>query len=173
MNMKQDIQLKLQAHLDGELPSDEAKAMADLVASDSLARELLTELTNTRAAVSAHEAEIKVPASREFYWSGICREIERQEKSPSQAEGASILVLLRRALVPMSGLAVVILAVMLAWQPVGSSGIVLNEETETTFSDAGAFTYRDYDSGATLVWVDYPAENNFDQNYSDDTLGLD
>lgn len=172
MNIKQDIQLKLQAHLDGELPTAEARAMADLVASDAHARELLTELANTRGALAAHEPDIKVPASRDFYWSAISREIERQEKSPSRPEGSSLFALLRRTLVPVSGLAVVMLAVMLAWQPVRSTG-VFSEETETTFADAGAFTYRDYDSGATLVWVDYPAENDFAQIDSDDTLGLD
>jgi len=43
----------------------------------------------------------------------------------------------------------------------GQLGAVRGPETETTFADSGAFTYRDYASGMTLVWVSYPAENDF------------
>lgn len=172
--MKQDIQLKLQAYLDGELPPAEAKDMASLVSSDVPARELLTELTNTRTAMAAHESDVKVPATREFYWSGIRREIERQEKSsPPQPQEVSIFAMLRRMLVPASGLVAVLLAVMLAGQSFRSTGSMRGEETETTFADAGAFTYRDYASGTTLVWMDYPAENEFAEKNADDTLEFD
>ena len=171
--MKQDIQLKLQAYLDGELLPVEAKAVADLVASDKQARELLTELTNTRAAIVAHEVSLKVPTSRDFYWSGIRREIERQEQTAqprSEGDAISIFAMLRRMLVPASGVAVVLLAGMLAWQPLHNAGNLTIEETDTTFTDAGAFTYRDYASGTTLVWVDYPAENDFAEMDLDDIL---
>lgn len=172
--MKQDTQLKLQAYLDGELPPAEVKVVADLIAADPHARELLTELTNTRAVVTAHEVTVKVPATREFYWSGIRREIERQEQSPRpQSQDVSLFALLRRMLVPASGLVAVMLAVMLAGQTFRSSGNLIREESETTFTDAGAFTYRDYASGTTLVWVDYPAEKDFAEVDSDDTLEFD
>lgn len=162
--MKQDIQLKLQAYLDGELPPGEAESVAALVAGSPEARDLLTELTNTRAAIAAHAGDLKTPAARDFYWSGIRREIERQERAAqphSEANPGSILAGLRRMLIPASGVAVVLLAGMLAWPPLRDSGKLMVEETETTFADAGAFTYRDYASGTTLVWVDYPAENDF------------
>lgn len=172
--MKQDIQLKLQAYLDGELTPADAKAVADLIAGDTAARELLTELTNTRAALAAHEVDVKVPATREFYWSGIRREIERQDKADrAEAQDVSIFAVLKRMLVPASGLVAVMLAVMLAGQSFRSSGNVVREESETTFTDAGAFTYRDYASGTTLVWVDYPAEKDFSEMDSDDTLEFD
>jgi len=171
--MKQDIQLKLQAYLDGELPPGESKAVPEFIAGDASARDLLTELTNTRAAMVAYEADIKVPATREFYWSGIRREIERQEKPSPKRQGTPIFAVLRRILVPAGGLAAVLLAVMLAGHQFGSAGGVLREETETTFDDAGAFTYRDYDSGTTLVWMDYPAENDFAQMDAIDILDFD
>ena len=169
--MKQDIQLKLQAYLDGELPTGEAKAMADLLAGGGEARDLLTELTNTRNAIVAHEAEIKVPAAPEFYWSGIRREIERQEKSsPAPAQEVSIVSVIRRMLVPASGVAAVLLAVMLAGHQFYTPNGAFREEVETTFEDSGAFTYRDYASGTTLVWMDYPAENEFAEMDLDDIL---
>jgi anti-sigma factor RsiW len=169
--MKQDLQMKLQAYLDGELPAADARTVADLVARDAQAHDLLTELTHTQAAIVAHEAEIKLPVSREFYWSGIHRGIERQEKSlPPQSTGVPLFALVRRMLLPASGLVAVLLALALAWQPLRSTGNVVVEETETTFADAGAFTYRDYASGTTLVWVSYPAESDFAEMDFDDIL---
>jgi len=171
--MKHDLQLKLQAYLDCELPPGEAKAVTDWLAGDGAARGLLTELTNTRAAIAAHEAEIKVPSSADFYWSGIRRAIEQQAKStPPEAVGVSIFTWLRRMLLPASGLVAVLLAVTLTWQPFRSQGTVVVEETETTFADAGAFTYRDYASGTTLVWVSYPAENDFAEMDLGDILDI-
>ncbi|HEX5218346.1 MAG TPA: hypothetical protein VFZ59_02165 [Verrucomicrobiae bacterium] len=170
--MKEEIQLKLQAYLDGELPAGEVKTVVDLLAGDAEARELLAELTNTRNAITAHAGEITVPATREFYWSGIRREIERQEKTaPAPAQSASLFGMLRRLLVPASGVAAVLLAVVLAGrQFAASEGGTFREEVETTFEDSGAFTYRDYSSGTTLVWVDYPAENDFAEMDLEDIL---
>jgi anti-sigma factor RsiW len=168
--MNQDIQLKVQAYLDGELPSSEAKVVADLLAGDAEARGLLAELANTRDAVVAHEAEINVPATREFHWSGIRREIERQEKAaPAREQGTSVFGMLQRMLVPASGVAAVLLAVMLAGHQFSTNG-GFREEVESTFEDSGAFTYRDYASGTTLVWMDYPAENDFAEMDLEDIL---
>ena len=172
--MKEDIQLKLQAYLDGELPAQEANTVTELLANDDHARGLLAELTNTRNAIVAHDAEIKVPATREFYWSGIRREIERAEKSsPATSPEISIFAAIRRMLVPASGVAAVLLAVMLAGHQFHSPSGAFREEVETTFEDSGAFTYRDYSSGTTLVWMDYPAENDFAEMDLDDILELD
>jgi anti-sigma factor RsiW len=167
--MNLDTQLKLQAFLDGELPSGEAKVVADMIAGDEPARALLTELTNTRAAVAAYEGQIQVPEARDFYWSGIRREIERQERRPQTVPAASIFARLRRMLLPASGLVAVVLAVMLAGQPL-SSGPASIDATETTVDDSDAFTYRDHSSGTTLVWVSYPGENEFAQMDVDDIL---
>ena len=62
--MKQELQLKLQAYLDGELPEGEAREVAGLLAQDAEARALLAELKNTRAALAGFEADIKLPESR-------------------------------------------------------------------------------------------------------------
>jgi hypothetical protein len=37
-------------------------------------------------------------------------------------------------------------------------------------TEANAFTYRDFNSGTTLVWLDYPAENELAPNATADTL---
>ncbi|MEK7780665.1 MAG: hypothetical protein AAB370_04095 [Verrucomicrobiota bacterium] len=163
--MKEDLQLKLQAFLDGELPSGEAQAVRDLLAGDAAARDLLVELTNTRDVIVAHEATIKVPESREFYWSKIQREISREEKTAA-APSFSVSAWLRRILVPAGAVAAVAIAVMLTLPHPGAG------DFSTTSSEAAAFTYHDYATGTTLVWLDYPSENDFSDEESDDTLDL-
>src|SRR5271165_4304682 len=76
----EETQLKLQAHLDGELSAAETGALKTLLGGDAEARVLLEELRHTKAALAGHEAGTKLPESREFFWSKIQREIERQER---------------------------------------------------------------------------------------------
>src|SRR5438270_11040101 len=79
--MDYDSQLKLQAYLDGELPEGEAREVANWLARDQEAVGLHAELRNTRKAMAGFEAGITLPASREFFWSKIEREIQRQDQS--------------------------------------------------------------------------------------------
>jgi anti-sigma factor RsiW len=164
--MKKDLQLQLQAYLDGELPSGEAQAVRDLLMGDAAARDLLVELTNTRDAVVAHEATIKLPESREFYWSKIQREISREAQA-APAVNFSLAAWLRRVLIPAGAMAAVAIAVMLSLPHSSGAG-----DYSTTSSGAAAFTYHNYDTGTTLVWLDYSSENNFSDGESDDTLDL-
>jgi anti-sigma factor RsiW len=165
--MNKDLQLKLQAYLDGELPSGEAQALRDLLATDAGARDLLVELTNTRDVVVAHEASIKFPESREFYWSKIQREISREAKPPAVAK-FSFAAWLHRALVPAGATAAVAIAIMLSLPHANGVG-----DATSTSSDTATFTYHNYDTGTTLVWLDYgAAENDFSDMESDDTLDL-
>lgn len=152
--MDYQVQLKLQAFLDGELPEAEAREMAALVARDSEASALITELRHTRKALADFEPAAKVPESREFYWSKIEREIRRLEPVPGVTEHVSLFVILRRLLLPASAVAALVIAAMLAgrWGAPGRAG------AEMTMAGSGAFTYTDYANGTTLVWLDYPAE---------------
>ena len=165
--MKEDLQLKLQAYLDGELSSGDAQSVTDWLSQDAAARDLLVELTNTRAALVSHESDIKVPDSREFYWSKIRRQIEREEKMTVATKPVSLMDRIHRLLVPVGATAAVLVAVMLALPR--TNGI---SDNFTDAGDAVAFTYHTYDSGTTLVWLDYPAENDLSEMETDDTLDL-
>lgn len=167
--MKEDLQLKLQAYLDGELPSGEAQAVRDLLATDAAARDLLLELTHTRDVILAHEASIKLPESREFFWSKIQREINREAKpAPAPGPKFSFAAWLHRALVPAGAMAAVAIAVMLSLPH--SGGVV---DPTMTSGETATFTYHNYDTGSTLVWLDYSSmENDFSDVESDDTLDL-
>ena len=71
--MNAEFQLKLQAHLDGELSERESREIETALATDAEARALLAELRNTCGALAGFEAELKLPEERAFYWSKIRR----------------------------------------------------------------------------------------------------
>lgn len=160
MAMKAELQLKLQAYLDGELPPGEVREVGDWLARDAEARALLRELQNTVGAVAGYELDIKLPEAREFYWSKIQREILRLESSTIVPRSTtSWFAAWRRVLGPVASLTVVVLAAVLFAPQLGLR--LGSSETEFALTDANAFTYRDYNSGTTLVWLPYEAENEF------------
>jgi anti-sigma factor RsiW len=164
--MNQETQLKLQAYLDGELSAAERQSVEALLRGDAGAKSLLAELTYTRAALAVHVAEIKVPESREFYWSKIEREIQREPKAESRP-GFSLSGWLRRVLVPAGAVAAMVIAVMLSLPH--NSGA---SDYSTSSNEAATFTYHNYATGTTLVWLDYSSQNDFSDLESDDTLDL-
>jgi anti-sigma-K factor RskA len=170
--MDYESQFKVQAWLDGELPAGEARHVEELVARDAAARDLAAELRATSTALAGSEPDVKLPESREFYWSKIEREIRRQEPSePSPAPALSALFAAwRRFLVPASAIAVLVIAGLLAGTQSGFFGHSMNPELEASVADPGAFTYRDFDTRTTLVWLSYPAEKELANNDVDDTL---
>jgi len=150
-------QLKLQAYLDGELPEREMRSVADRLARDQDAAALITELRQTREALSGFEQGVQLPESREFYWSKIQREIQRQGTPARESAKPNPLVAgLRLWLRPAMAFALVtVLGLVLTRElwPGGSP-----HPAVTSLEDAGAFTYHDYKAGITLVWLSYPAE---------------
>lgn len=160
--MDQETQLKLQAFLDGELPEAEQREIASLVARDKEAADLLTEFRHTRQALSGFERDIRLPESREFYWSKINRQIEALEPRKAQPVEVSIWARLRQLLVPATALALVTIAGFVATRSMNVDPI----SGETALEDSGALTYRDYSAQATLVWLSYPAQNEIAQNNS-------
>jgi anti-sigma factor RsiW len=153
--MDYEVQLKVQAFLDGELPEPEAREIAALVARDPEATALLTEFRHTRKALADFEgAGPKVPESREFYWSKIAREIERREPASPVVESVSLFGRLRRVLMPASAIAALVIVALIA----GRMGPAAAPDTEMTMADSSTFTYNDEANGTTLVWLSYPAE---------------
>ena len=154
--MDREAQLKLQAFVDGELPEAEARGVASRLAQDAEATALLQELRNTRQAFKQSEPDVKLPESREFYWSKIQREIERRAVDPEPRQSESVWRLWRRILVPTSVVALLAMVVLTGVQQGfwGAPG----PDTEMTLADSGTFTYHDFANGTTLVWVSYPAE---------------
>ena len=147
--MNLDDQLKLQSYLDGELGGDDHEEAAAWLAGDAGARALLTELQNTRSALAGNEPEQKLPESREFYWSKIQRQIERESKNVEvRPEVASWIRWLRYA-TPLAGAAVLVgmLTISSRHRPGVMSG-----ETETS-DQMTAFTFRSQSDPMTVVWL--------------------
>jgi anti-sigma factor RsiW len=170
--MTEEQQLKLQAFLDGELPESDSRKVAAWIAQDADAAALLGELTNTWKALKDIKPEIKLPESREFYWSKIKREIERAAPEPVAAPKGSLSTWFRRAFVPlgaMAALALVALVVVNSFSSGGHHPMPMSANVMLG-SDASAFTYRDDAQDMTVVWLSYPAENKFAQKSSGDTL---
>jgi len=165
--MNQETQIKLQAYLDGELSASERQEIESLLQRDAGARDLLAELSFTAAALSKYEPALKLPESREFYWSKIQREIGRQPHAEVRS-GFSLAKWLRRVLVPVGAAAAVVVAVLLS---IPQTNVVAGDYS-TISNEAATFTYHNYATGTTLVWLDYSAQNDFSDAESDDTLDL-
>jgi len=147
-----DAQLKLQAYLDGELPAADAAEVQALLACDAEAQLLRDELQATKSVLTGGETACRLPESREFFWSKIQREIERQESRAPELEKISWLEWLQRHLLPVSGVALVAcLAGIFVLSLGGSSGQL--GEMELASDDMGSYTFRDQEQGTTMVWL--------------------
>jgi anti-sigma factor RsiW len=166
--MDYERQLKLQAYLDSELPEGGRRAVESWLAQGAEAKALLAELRQTNAALAGFESEIKLPESREFFWSKIEREIRRQEQAPRAEVEPSWLFAWRRFLIPASALAM--LAVLLVSLQMSSRGAASASGIVAAFDDESAFTYRDQSQGTTLVWLSYAAEDKFTGEESEETI---
>jgi anti-sigma factor RsiW len=158
--MDYDTQLKLQSYLDVELPEKEAREAANLLAQDRSAVALFAELRNTRQALAGQEVGIQLPESREFFWSKIKRDIERQELADARPTRTPVLTAWRRFFVPAGAVAVLAIAAF-----VGIFGGAQGPVHEMAVSDPGALTYHDFSSGTTLVWLSYPSENESEDSF--------
>ncbi|MDB6110786.1 MAG: putative transrane anti-sigma factor [Pedosphaera sp.] len=149
--MNHDAQLRLQAYLDGELPEQEAAEVKGRLARDPEAQLLLAELQNTSKALSGHEAEAKLPESREFFWSRIQREIQLQERLAEPVPKAPWTSWLQGQFAPAGGLAfVAILLTVLVFHSRAGAGQY--GEMELASDDMGAYTFRDQKDKMTMVW---------------------
>jgi anti-sigma factor RsiW len=142
-------QLKLQAHLDGELPSKDASPVAGMLAGDAHAQALAAELKMTKDALQGNELDLKVPETREFYWTRIERAIQREEKTAARPVFARVIENWRRWLVPVTGVALAAIALFFA----GPQAARPFDEIELATDEMGALTFRDQSAGVTMVWL--------------------
>lgn len=170
--MDEQTQLKVQAWLDGELDPAERKAIERLTSADPEARALVQELRAAKSAMGGFAEQVRVPISRELYWSAIesgIRQDERRKASTDSSVGGWLDVL-RRYLVPAGTLAALVIAGLLAGMQSGAIDEGNAAQVESALASAGSLTYRDFASGTTLVWVSYPAEKEFAEYGGGSTL---
>lgn len=150
--MKQDIELKLQALLDGELPEAEAHQVTDLMGSDANMRALFTELQQTSTALCGNEPERRLPESREFFWSKIEREITRLEQHEAP-QTPWWLTLVRRHMSAISGVGVATALILIGAFQLNWVSPDLLEEIDNPLEDTASFSFRSESQKMTVVWI--------------------
>jgi anti-sigma factor RsiW len=155
--MNEEMQLKLQACLDGELPDREAREVAEWVAQNPDAKSLLEELRLTAGYLKGAELDRVVPESREFYWSKILQGIERTEREVPQGIRAGWISNWRRVLAPLAGFALVaFLGVALIREQTTDPGdppLSYLAEVETPTPEVGAYSFRSQSGNMFVVWL--------------------
>lgn len=152
--MNQELQLKLQACLDGELAGRKAREAVAWMAKDPEAKQLAEELRLTRAALRGQEPQRTLPESREFYWSKIEREISKLEPAAAPKQPLAIWWILRRCLAPFAGVALVaFLALGIArfsspMQPNPQLAVV-----ENLSEHVGSLSFRSPAEKMSVVWL--------------------
>ncbi len=159
--MEDDGQLKLQSYLDGELPEREAREVANWLARDQEAAALFVELRNTRQALKSFEIDIRLPESREVFWSKIERAIRSAERHSAAPEQTPLLARLRRLILPLSSvgaMAAIVVSVILH-SSTAQAGML--GEVELASKDMGALTFRSQSDGLTMVWLYNRSDSQF------------
>jgi anti-sigma factor RsiW len=151
--MNLDSGIRLQAYLDGELAGREAREVAAWIETDSEARAMLAELQETKELLHANEPELRLPESREFYWSKIERDITRLESTPSASRSPGWFQFARRHISALTGTSVAAALVLFVAFQMNWVSRDLFEEIENPLEDSGSFSFRSESQKMTLVWV--------------------
>jgi len=154
--MNAEMELNLQAYLDGELSSFQARNLEKLLAQDKEAQLLLEELKMTKSFLAGNEMEVQVPESREFYWSKIHREIQRESKTQSRNRGGFFWNW-RKYLYPVAGAAtalfIALMAVQLAQHNKVEASTPQLAVVENLSDEIGSYSFRSQNENMFVVWV--------------------
>jgi anti-sigma factor RsiW len=147
--MKHDLELKVQAWLDGELPDHEARRLGEWIARDAEASALAAELGGVRQSMARQEAVVVLDESREFYWSKIHRQIQR-EAAVRRPDGLPWYARWRKYMGPLAGMAALGCVLLLT---VARSGSPTFDEVSSTGEGMEAVTFHDQSAQMTVVWL--------------------
>ncbi len=148
--MNHEFELKIQAWLDGELSDHEAARIADLVANDAKASALALELGTLRTAMAGNELIAPLPETREFHWSKIARQIERETPVAPHGEGVSWAARWRKFALPLGGIAALTCTFAVLLQQIKQPTF---DEISATNQGMDAVTFHDQSAGMTVVWL--------------------
>jgi anti-sigma factor RsiW len=152
--MKFETEIKLQAYLDGELVADEAKQVMRALELDAEARALYQELQWAKELLSGNELELKVPETREFYWSKIQREILRQREEGKVREKNSSVPWWLRIAAPLAG-AVALVMLVISANLKSDSKLEQRyvQEIESPLQESSVISFYSQSAGMTVVWL--------------------
>jgi anti-sigma factor RsiW len=147
--MNNDLQLKVQAWVDGELSDHEARKIGEWIASDAEASALAAELGSVKEAMSNNEIAVTLTDSRDFYWSKIERQIQR-EAAMAAPRKMPWFAGWRRFLAPACGVAALACVLLVAVRQAGTPNF---DEISSTIDGMEAVTFHDQSSQTTIVWL--------------------
>jgi len=155
MNWEQ--QLELQAWVDGELSAGDARRVSAFADAHADARALVTELRMAKAFIAPNEFEVKVPDTREFYWSQVQRRIESAESVRETSPALSWPFVWRRLVSPLSGVALVAFLAVVSFNtfrgPAIEDGSRHMVEVENLSDDVGSISYRSQSENMFVVYL--------------------
>lgn len=152
--MNQEAKLKLQACLDQESSEIDASALAPWLERDAEARALSAELSEMKRLLAGNELELKLPESREFYWSKIERSIRAQSEQPRAEATAPRSAWWLRLLAPAVGVAILMMtALSLVKLGSGPSRLSYLHEIETPLEETSTISFHSQSAGMAVVWV--------------------
>ena len=150
-----EIELKIQALVDGELTGFEAGKLRDRIKNDIRLQILHERLMQMKNLISKHEMPRVLPESSDFYWSKIAQEIEvGGSDAQSSAQSLGMKWVFRR-LAPLLGIASVALIITLQEPNLPDLGIVLNHNHELLSDEIDVMTFNSADDSMSVVWIDY------------------
>ena len=153
-----EIELKVQALVDGELTGREAKALQQRINDDAKLQQLHARLTQMRGLIADSELPRPLPESGDFYWNKIAETIEHEKRAGERAAPptpASRWLL--RWLTPLVGVSAVVLLLTLQQPTAPDLGIMLSgdHELELSSDEIDVMTYNTDDDSISIVWLDY------------------
>lgn len=151
-----NIELKLQALVDGELDARESREVEALLARDENAAALVQELKWTKSAVRNGETEASLVESREFFWSKIERGIAAEARNQAVPAVPAAPAWWTRLLFPASGLAAMLAVMFVLSGPRPAGDDALNENVA---EDINAYSFH---SEAEKMSVVYVSDENAD-----------
>ena len=153
-----EIELKIQALVDGELTGREAEELRARIETDAALRELRERLTAVRGLMAGAELPRTLPESGDFHWSQIAQGIEREEREAKRlakpASGANGWL---RWGMPLAGVACLVLVLSLQQTTMPDLNILLSgdHELEFTADEIDVMTFNTGDDAMSIVWLDY------------------
>ena len=142
-----NMELKLQAFLDGELDARETREVEALLAQDAQSAALMQELRWTKGAIVGSEAEVRLPESREFFWGKVERTIEASERLAASAPAGRAWW--TKLLYPATGLAAMVAVMFVVSGGRGTDG----SDTESVPEDVNAVSFRSESEKMSVVYV--------------------
>jgi len=151
-----EMELRVQALVDGELTGTEAEALRVRIVGDDALRELHARLTAARRLMDGAELPRTLPEPGDFHWSQISKSIEQENRQAKTSKGVGWPL---RWLTPLAGAACILLLLSSPSRHGGPPdlGILLSSDHELELSDdeIDVMTYNTGDDNMSIVWIDF------------------